>query len=312
MSEPSSNTPDRARWCELIDLHLLGTISKDEAVELEAALASSRDAREDYRQRCNVDAALRQEAAGQPMPTRMNAQKPARWLTWRPLTAAAAGIVFGMFCTSVVFGFVVQRGFEKKTPLAVAAPGFEDAHMPLSTGFPGGPGQWGGDSAQVVDAENGVTPKEGKLMLRLEPMSKGVPRIYQVLDLHQVLDLQSMPLSVGGESRDIEISASFASADRETAMRYVIRAFAVTEAPESLDAAWFDRREEAIASVTRGMDVTPGTKSWQTFNVKIQVPRAARSLVLFFGVRTPDRAARTSPHYLDDVRVSLLTPLPLP
>jgi hypothetical protein len=55
----------------------------------------------------------------------------------------------------------------------------------------------------------------------------------------------------------------------------------------------------------------PGTKGWQRFNVKIQVPGAARSLVLFFGVRTPDKATRTAPHYLDDVRVSLLTPPPL-
>jgi len=34
--------------------------------------------------------------------------------------------------------------------------------------------------------------------------------------------------------------------------------------------------------------------------------------VLFFGVRTPDKTARTSPHYLDDVSVSLITPAALP
>ena len=178
--------------------------------------------------------------------------------------------------------------------------------MPLTIGFPGGPGQWSGDAAHVVTAENGVPPKEGKFMLRLEPMSKGVPRIYQVLDL------QSLPSGAGGESREIEISASFATAGAEASVRYVIRAVAGTEGPENLDATWFDRREEAIASTTRGLDVMPGTKGWQTFSVKIQVPRAARSLVLFFGVRTPDKTARTSPHYLDDVHVSLLTPPPMP
>jgi hypothetical protein len=30
--------------------------------------------------------------------------------------------------------------------------------------------------------------------------------------------------------------------------------------------------------------------------------------VLFFGVRTPDKSVRTSPHYLDDVRASLIVP----
>jgi hypothetical protein len=56
----------------------------------------------------------------------------------------------------------------------------------------------------------------------------------------------------------------------------------------------------------------PGSKGWQTMSLKIQVPRAARSLVLFFGVRTPDKTLPKAAHYLDDVQVSLIEPLPLP
>ena len=256
--------------------------------------------------RTAAHATAEQHAAADFDPAIVHLKPRSRWLQWRPLMAAAAGLVIGLFSASMVFGFVVQRGVEKRTPLAVFAPSFENAQMPLANGFPGGPGQWSGDAARVVAAENGVSPKEGKFMLRMEPMSKGVPRIYQVLNL------QSLPSGAGGESREIEVSASFAAADANASVRYVIRAFAVTEAPENLDAALVDPREEAIALVTRGMDVMPGPKGWQTFSVKIQVPRAARSLVLFFGVRTPDKAARTSPHYLDDVRVSLITPPPLP
>lgn len=307
MSESSSNKPNRARWCELIDLHLLGTISKADAIELEATLASSSEARADYRQRCNVDAALRQEAAGQPMPTRVSAPKPARWLTWRPLTAAAAGLVFGMFCTSMVFGFVVQHGFERKTPLAVFQPSFEDAQMPLAKGFPDASANWGGDEARVVAAENGIQAKEGKFMLRLEASPKGSPRA-----VYQVLDLTLLPSSADGEMREIEISASFAAAAADASVRYMLRVFAVSEAREHLDAAWFDHRDEAIASATRGLDVMPGSKGWQSMSLKIQVPRAARSLVLFFGVRTPDKTLPKSAHYLDDVQVSLIEPEPLP
>lgn len=307
MSESSTNPPNRARWCELIDLHLLGTISKDDAIELEAALKASREAREDYRQRCNIDTALRQEAAGQPMPTRVTAPKPTRWLTWRPLTAAAAGIVFGMFCTSVVFGYVVQRGWEKKTPLAVVQPSFEDAQIPLAKGFPDASAHWGGDEAQVVTAENGIQAKQGKFMLRMEASPRGSPRF-----VYQVLDLASLPSSSGSEMREIEISASFAAADAESAMRYIIRAFAVFEARENLDAAWIDHRDEAIASASRGLDVMPGSKGWQTMGLKIQVPRAARSLVLFFGTRTPNKTLPQAAHYLDDVQVSLIEQQPLP
>ena len=307
MSEPSSNQPNRARWRELIDLYLLGTISQAESVELEAALTSNREAREDYRQRCNVDTALRQEASRQPMPTRETAPKPARWLAWRPLTAAAAGIVFGMFCTSVVFGFVAQRSVEKKVPLAVVQLSFEDAQMPLAKGFPDASAHWGGDAAHVVTAENGVSAKEGKFMLRLEASPKGSPRF-----VYQVLDLTSLPSSSGGEMREIEISASFAAADAESSMRCMLRAFAVSEAREHLDAAWIEHRDEAMASASRGLDVTPGSQGWKTLNLKIQVPRAARSLVLFFGVRTPDKTLPKAAHYLDDVQVSVIGRQPLP
>lgn len=307
MSESSSNKPNRARWCELIDLHLLGTISQEDTIELEAVLKASREAREDYRQRCNIDTALRQEAAGQPMPTRVSAPKPVRWLTWRPLTAAAAGVVFGMFCTSVVFGYVVQRGLEKKTPLAMFQPSFEDAQMPLAKGFPDASAHWGGDEAQVVAAENGIQAKEGKFMLRLEASPKGTPRA-----VYQVLDLTSVPSSAEGELREIEISASFAAVDADASVRYMLRVFAVSEAREHLDAAWFDHRDEAIASAARGLDVMQGSKGWQTMSLKIQVPRAARSLVLFFGARTPDKTLPKSANYLDDVQVSLIEPQPLP
>ena len=295
----------------LIEDCLEGRLSEPDAARLSALLEQSAEARGRYWESASIHGMLEHTiqgaslrvVTGQALPTipRIN-----RWFAWRPLTAMAAGIMFGMLCTSVVFGFVVQRGMEKRTPMAVFEPGFENAQMPLANGFPSGTGRWSGDAARVVAAENGVQAKEGKFMLRMEPLSKGVPRIYQVLDL------QSVPSSGDSETRDIEISASFAAAGADASVRYVIRAFGVTEAPENLDAAWFDRRDESIASATRGMDVMPGTKAWQTFSVKIQVPRAARSLVLFFGVRTPDKAARTSPHYLDDVRVSLITPPPLP
>lgn len=295
----------------LIDDCLEGRLSEPDAAKLSTHLEQSTEARARYWEAASIHGLL--ESSLQTASLRVItgqasaiAPKTTRWLTWRPLTAAAAGIVFGMFCTSVVFGFVVQRGLEKKTPLAVVQPSFEDAQMPLAKGFPDASAHWGGDAAQVVTAEHGVSAKEGKFMLRLEASPKGSPRA-----VYQVLDLASLPPSAGGEMHEIEISASFAAADAESAMRYMIRVFAVSEARVNLDAEWFDHRDEAIASATRGLDVTPGSKGWQTMSLKIQVPRAARSLVLFLGVRTPDKAYARTAHYLDDVQVSLIEPQPL-
>ena len=288
---------------ELMRRYLEGVASLEETQELESLIVKDASVRQDFLRYTHLDSALAGVRRSQP------SVRPACrsvWLSWRPLTAAAAGIVFGMFCTSVVFGIVVQRGLEKKTPLALVQPSFEDAQMPLAKGFPDASAHWGGDEAKVVTAEHGVSAKDGNFMLRLEASPRGSPRL-----VYQVIDLTLLPSS-GGEMREIEISASFAAADAESAMRYIIRAFAVSEARENLDAAWVDHRDEAIASATRGLDVMPGSKGWQSMSLKIQVPRAARSLVLFFGVRTPDKSLPQSAQYIDDVQVSLIEPQPLP
>ena len=302
--------PDKINQPELdalIDDCLEGRLGEADAARLSARLEQSAEARTRYWEAASIhgllehamqNASLR-AVTGQALPI---VSRPQRWFQWRPLTAAAMGLVIGLFSATVVFGFVVQRGIGKTVPLAVFEPGFENSEIPLGIGFPDGPSQWSGDAAQVMAAENGVAAKEGKFMLRLEPAAKGAPRIFHVLDL------QTLPPNAGGELREIEVSASFAAADSAAAVRYMIRAFAVTDAPDMLGSSWFDRRDESIASVTRGFDVMPGKAGWQTFTVRMQVPRAARSLVLFFGARTPDKAPRTSPHYLDDVRVSLLVP----
>jgi hypothetical protein len=284
-----------------------GNASSEELKQLEANLREDPDFREAYLRYINLDVALGTVAKAAPCPSLTALPHRTRWFTWRPLTAAAAGIVFGMFCTSVVFGIVVQRGFEKKTPLAVFQSSFEDAQMPLAKGFPDGSAHWGGDEARAVMAESGIEAKEGKIMLRLEASPRGSPRV-----VYQVLDLTSLPLGSGGEMREIEITASFAAADADASVRYLLRAFAVLEAREHLDATWFDHRDDAVASATRGLDVMPGVHGWQTMGLKIQVPRAARSLVLFFGVRTPDKTLPQAAHYLDDVQVSLIEPQPLP
>jgi len=235
----------------------------------------------------------------------------ASWFSWRSLSAAAAGIVFGMLCTSMAFGLAVQRALEKKTPLSVVQPGFEDAQMPLAKGFPPGPSLWTGDVAKVVPAENGVTPKEGQHMLRLETTAYGkpvlFPRLYQII---------AIPPS-GSELREIEVSASFASADPGSSPHYTVRAYAVNEAPERLGPDWFARhwfiqQDEAIASAETGIENQPGNADWQSIGLRLQVPGKARCLVVFFGVKNHATSQAKKPHYLDAVQVSFVEPRSTP
>lgn len=232
-------------------------------------------------------------------------RKWAGWLSWRPLTAAAAGLVIGLFSASMVYGLVVQHGLGRKTPLPVLEPSFEDARMPLAKGFPPGPSLWTGDVSKVVPAENGVTPKDGHHMLRLETTAHGAPVLFP--RLYQIIALP--PSST--DSREIEVSASFASADPGSSPHYTVRAYAVNEAPERLGPDWFAQhwsveRDEAIASAATSIENLPGSTDWQSIGLHMQVPSKARSLVVFFGVKNLTKSPAKRPHYLDAVKVSFV------
>lgn len=239
------------------------------------------------------------------------ALKQARWLSWRPLISAAAGLVIGLFSASMVFGLVIHHGQGRKTPLSVTAPSFEEAQMPLAKGFPPGPKLWAGDVSKVVPAENGVTPKDGRYMLRLETTTYGAPvlfpRLYQII---------ALPPS-GADLREIEVSASFTSADPGSSPHYTVRAYAVNEAPERLGPDWFARhwfvqRDEAIASAATSFENPPGSADWQSIGLRMQVPSKARSLVVFFGVKNLAKSQAKRPHYLDAVKVSFVESPPNP
>lgn len=98
---------------ELILRYLHGEATDAEVAELDRLLACDPALRLKLIVETGIDAGLceiARERASQP-----SAVVPRRsvWLSWRPLTAAAAGIVFGMFCTSVVFGYSMPRMVER-------------------------------------------------------------------------------------------------------------------------------------------------------------------------------------------------------
>ena len=229
---------------------------------------------------------------------------------WRPLTAAAAGIVFGMLCTSVVYGFVAQRvPGVKKVPLAAFDPGLESA-APLDDGLPDEVGRWGVDSAAVVPTENGIQPQEGKHMLRLEPIPREKNVKNHTSRVYQVLDLRSGPTGELESGAEVEVTASFFATASATGSRYLIRGVALDEAPgQATDDFWSKTENDDVISVSQRFDTTPGNRGWQTFSLKMPLPRGAKTLVVILGAVPPEDASmESSVHYLDEVNVSVITP----
>lgn len=234
------------------------------------------------------------------------------WQLWRPLAAAAAGLIVGMFFTSFVFGFVATRfGSVTLVPITIANSGMEDASAALEAGLPKAAGQWGVDSAAIVEAENGIKPVEGSRMLRLQPIprSKDVKnhasRAYHVLDLSSLGELDD-------EAREVQLTASFCASHRDRSSIFRIRGIALDETYEQARKDFWTKAEnDDVVSVSQKFSSSLGELGWHTYSVKMPLPRGAKTLVVILAAMPPeDKSVEGSIHYLDDVHVSVITPSP--
>lgn len=235
-------------------------------------------------------------------------------LSWRPVTAAAAGLIFGTLCTSVVFGYI---GAGPRRPVPVLEDGFEHIAPPKPLGVPRDFGEWSGDFAEIVGPQNGVTPHGGKRMWRFLRADNETPKIsprHYVGEAIHVVDLKPLRTAGAKAGAQVEISACFAQAETAPSFRYHwnIKAAAfegsVTEAP-TLWGNWND----ASASLAKREVLAHPTGEWQRLSVTMQLPPNADFLVFECAVVQHQPAilegvATFAAHYLDDVRVRLLPP----
>lgn len=296
---------------ELIRRCIDGTASAEDRDALQDHLRRDASVRRLYARYANVDATLGGGGIALKEPVLAAKSTRTAWLSWRPIAAAAAGLAIGMFGTSVVFGFVAQRaGPVKMVPLKVFDPGVENAEAIMAQGVPDGVGQWGGDSAKIVAAENGVQPREGQRMMRLEP----IPREKNVKNLasrvYQVLDLHSMPERGVSSDAEVQVTGAFFATKSEISSRYLIRAIALDEPPEQATTDFWSKMEsDGVVSESQRFDTVPGNRGWQTFSLKLRLPLESKTLVFIFGAVPPENTSmQASVHYLDDVHVSLLSP----
>ena len=89
-------------WHDLIQRYIAGTLADDDALALQNALKSDKDLRALYLDYINLDVALEAHAGSREAVNEMLASprtepsRPLRWLSWRPLTAAAVVALLGI------------------------------------------------------------------------------------------------------------------------------------------------------------------------------------------------------------------------
>jgi hypothetical protein len=289
---------------ELIQHYLHGVATDAEVAELDRLLASDRALRRKLIVETGIDAGLceiERERASQPS---VVVPRRSAWFSWRPLTAAAAGIVFGMFCTSVVFAYAVPRmGMDRHRVVPLFNETFEDVKAVFGRGFPNDADGWSGDFEAVVSTDGAISPKEGQHMARLAPIAGR-----KFCAAERIVDLAKFPLISSTESRMVEVTASFHGMDSDWADRNQIRLAAFAEAPKDVKDIWNSdsRLDQVLQHLGRTVTVKPGEHGWQTLKVSMEIPTGARSLVIHLGAGVADDAGPKTLHYIDDVRAQFV------
>lgn len=279
-----------------------GEASDNELKQLEELLRNDPEFRKDYLRYLNVDTAL----AALPKQDEKNETSSKRVVPfpqWRPLaTAAAAGLVFGLFCASVAWAIVVPQKPATPIVIPILTESFENPATPFTDGFPTRTGVWGGDRAQIVGSESDRRPLDGSSMLSLESSSN-----HNLGFLQQIIDVSTLPQAGEGEMRVVEVIASYLAEQAEEADRYTLRIASFRESPEKIRSlwegvTWREIDQISLTAAKAGLTAPVDAKGWQPLSTIVEVPADAQSVVISLATGRFDRQAPKTPHYVDDVR----------
>jgi hypothetical protein len=320
---------------DLLHGYLNGTIGEADFARLQLLLRENAEARRMLRDLSTVDAKLQELAATNPATLRLlavpaaNPARPAHrqawfgWLQWRPLTAAAAGLVFGLFCASVAWAYAAPRVIAEARRLSALVDGsFEKQPGKVAAGFPLEAGVWSGDEAEVVST--GTTAKDGKQLLRFlkpdrDPNSPNSPAnacdVYQIVDLRLLRDMPE----AAGEST-LELSAEFLDARTAANAPVIFRChiYLFHGSADSLHTRWPDVASEALgtgSAYVLGSGGPEGGK-WHKITARCVLPPNADFCVLRLSAGRDALNGGAVPElgmqFADDVKLILKTQPELP
>ncbi len=309
---------DSEKLTQLIHACLDEQASVEQASQLNARLRTDPAARDLYLQLADIHSCLSVDeglwmgpsvsAGGSRSQVPLAGQ---RWFAWRPLAAAAAGIVFGMFCTSVVFAYVAPSLGRVKM---VLNEGFESGVTKTAPGLPRESGSWGGDEAAVVSSAPELKPHGGGKMLRFLSATypgENSPRS-QWGDVYRVVDVRGQ-VSSGNTLARLSASFSQDSVAGPEQFSCSVEAFSLDEdlgaLPAPLAYAWL--RQNSSASGSRRLALS-ATREWQELSVEVPVtPRTQFVLVHLAVIQNAPSiqagAVQFPGQYVDDVKVELVS-----
>ncbi len=271
-------------WHDLIQRHIDGMTTEAEDSQLDSVLKWNDEVTQLYLRYMNLDVALEAYASSNEAKTELlvapfdaSEKRQKRWLSWRPVAAAVAGLVIGALSATMVWAVNAGKSWratESELPLVDGS--FEQSSDQLPLNLPRKFGTWAGDPVELVTSSHGITPRSGKRMVRFLSCAKD--EMEQVH--HYASDLwQVIPLTGSGE-RLVRITAWFNALKPAT---FMLGAVAGAGDPESSHTLWNARMKDdpnVLAAGKKTLRVNAENSDWHMGELVLQVPDSARILVV--------------------------------
>ena len=313
---------------DLLHAYVAETISDEGLPRLQSLLRENAEARAMLRSLCTVDVKLHEYAAANPATMRLMASPVTaspqarsgpsprgRFGKLRPFAAAAAGLVIGLLGTSFVFAYVSPKFAAAKPAVReILSESFESGTQDTLPGLPHEPGVWSGDVAHVAAMEQGIKPRSGGKMLRFvtATFAGENARRSAWCDVYRLVDLRGQ---VGEGRSAVRLSANFnavqfpAGEEYSCSVELCAMEDVLTAAPQPLALPWV--RENSASTALRKF-LIKGDGVWQEASAEVPVSPQTQFVLVHLAVHRRKPFPPTEPvqfggHYVDDVKVELLT-----
>lgn len=228
------------------------------------------------------------------------------WLSWRPLTAAAAGLVVGLFSASLVLAVGSPKVTSERLFSLVNG---SSGDPPIGHGFPQQTGIWSGDEAAIVDGKLRFITAEGDAG---DLKGRAI-----ACDVFRLVDLRSLKATSrsGGETV-LELSASFLDSrppNTNPSVTFFCQLYLFQGDPTQMHQTWPRCIPDALASgsaqvTTLGLDA----KGARTLTARCLLPADADFAVAQLVARPNLRPAKLEGLFASDVMLTLKTAPQLP
>ena len=317
---------DSTNWQALIQKHLDGQTSEEEAAVLSEQIVNNDAVRSEYFKAARLHGSLGDETLELDhevipfSPPEPNKDRRLHLIAWSRQIAAA--IVTGAFVGLTGIGVVLAMNSPRSEAsfIPVANGDFQSMSGPVETGFPNRFGYWSGNPAEIVEKTNG-----NRTLRFLETGNvMGDPgggasncSVFQLVDLTSLRHQWDMDRSEC--QLTLELTARFR---REAAPKDAdlpkldasIRIFLFHGEPESISQNWPDVVREADALGKKAIRLNPGDEAATVGTSCLLNPDATLALI---AVSANTRTGTTTPielggFYVDDVQLTAIKQPVLP